>query len=234
MLRPNGAALVQLLLAVYSALWICKIYLDIIHHSEYIYEGLETFQLLVFVPLSLAGEFGSADPKAWRRLTDLSAYHSGWVQVYSTVSAIPLRQAVFKTSRRTPTFPTRFTQIVESGHCRNLLLFVIPSIYIITLVVPTVIAGRYQSRAYRATAEIAATLTVVVDGGGGWDLSGFASCTQQLKEVVNSYASLKGYASGECLIILVWASLELLVSSVQRLPLPFDIGRSLTPTSTDL
>lgn len=211
MLRPNGAALVQLLLAIYSALWVCKIYLDIIHHSEYIYEGLETFQLLVFVPLSLAGEFGSAEVR--RRLTDAnSSRRSGWVQVYSIISAIPLRQAVFKTSRRTPTFPTRFTRIVESAHCRNLLLFVIPSLYNVALVIPAVLAGRYQATAYRATAEVTATLKEVVDGGGKWDLGSFASCTDQLREIITSYVSLKGYARGGCLMILVWASLEFLVS----------------------
>lgn len=113
--------MILLLLAIYSLEWIGLISWDVLHHDHSGYYGTETWQLVVFFPLSLAG----------------------WVQVYSTVCAIPFRQGLLKTERKA-IYRTRMSRFLESAILRNVLLVANPCIYLVVLLVTCIPAGHYQ------------------------------------------------------------------------------------------
>lgn len=104
------------------------------------------------------------------------------------------------------------TRIIESHHLRNVLLLVIPSLYIILLMVPAVLTGVYQKRAFASADEVVALLDQAIARGGWASPQELAAAGAAALELDSNYKTCQRYIQWSCAVIMVWVLLDLLVS----------------------
>lgn len=186
-LRPNAPIAVQLLIGVYCIFWIALICADVLRHDRSPRQGMQTFHLVVFIPLSLAG----------------------WLQVYGTICAIPVRSAMINEGQRKPVYRSLSTRVIESHHLRNLMLLVIPSLYILLLMVPAILTGTYQKRSFASADRVVAGLDRAIADGGWSSLQALAECGREALELESNYKTLQRYVRWCCCVVMVWVLLDL-------------------------
>lgn len=178
-------------LIVYSALWMGLI-LGQSPMDERLdrHRGMQTYKVLVFVPLSLAG----------------------WIQVYATVSAIPFQQGLVNTraDQHSPAvYESRWSRVLESAALRNTLLVVLPLVHLANLLPPAILSGKHELEIYRNADRVYPLLDEAVNSG--WSIPALLECGERLIAVQTAFDKYKHYVKWCSTVYCGWLAADFAV-----------------------